>query len=181
MKLRERDADMGKYLNSRVPFEVYKEIAGTRFFVDKSLLLEDILNAAEIDGQKYLCITRPRRFGKSVMAGMVAAFFGKAVDAGDLFERLYIAGKENYRAHLNKHNVIYIDFSEMPRDCSNYRQYIARIQDGMNNDLARAYDDLVIDTTRATWDIMTDIFQEKGDKFVFVMDKCDSVVHMSFN
>ncbi len=180
MKLRERDADMGKYLNSRVPFEVYKEIAGTRFFVDKSLLLEDILNVAEIDGQKYLCITRPRRFGKSVMAGMVAAFFGKAVDAGDLFERLYIAGKENYRAHLNKHNVIYIDFSEMPRDCSNYRQYIARIQDGMNNDLARAYDDLVIDTTRATWDIMTDIFQEKGDKFVFVMDEWDAVFHMSF-
>ena len=44
---------MGKYLNSRVPFEVYKEIAGTRFFVDKSLLLEDILSAVEIDGQKY--------------------------------------------------------------------------------------------------------------------------------
>ncbi len=171
---------MGKYLNSRVPFEVYKEIAGTRFFVDKSLLLEDILNAAEIDGQKYLCITRPRRFGKSVMAGMVAAFLGKAVDAGDLFERLYIAGKENYRAHLNKHNVIYIDFSEVPRDCSNYRQYIARIQDGMNNDLVRAYDDLVIDTTRATWDIMTDIFQEKGEKFVFVMDEWDAVFHMSF-
>ena len=70
---------MGRYLNSRVPFEVYKEIAGTRFFVDKSLLLEDVLSAAEVDGQKYLCITRPRRFGKSIMACMVAAFFGKAV------------------------------------------------------------------------------------------------------
>ena len=150
---------MGKYLNSRVPFEVYKEIAGTRFFVDKSLLLEDILSAVEIDGQKYLCITRPRRFGKSIMAGMVAAFFGKAVDAGTLFERLEIAGNENYKFHLNKHNVIYIDFSEVPRDCTNYRQYIARIQDGINNDLARVYDDLSIDTERAVWDIMTDIFQ----------------------
>ena len=76
---------MGKYLNSSVPFEAYREIAGTRFFVDKSLLLEDILSTMEMDGQKYLCITRPRRFGKSVMANMVAAFFGKAVDAGTLF------------------------------------------------------------------------------------------------
>ena len=171
---------MGKYLNSRVPFEAYKEIAGTRFFVDKSLLLEDVLRGMEMDGQKYLCITRPRRFGKSVMANMVAAFFGKAVDAQGLFESLAIAGKENYKAHLNKHNVVYIDFSEVPRDCGNYRQYIARIQEGINNDLARAYDDLSIDIAKASWDIMTDIFQEKGEKFVFVMDEWDAMFHMSF-
>ena len=170
---------MGKYLNSRVPFEAYKEIARTRFFVDKSLLIGDILSAAETDGQKYLCITRPRRFGKSVMANMVAAFFGKAVDAGTLFERLAIAGNKKYKAHLNKHHVIYIDFSEVPRDYANYGQYIARIQDGINHDLAREYADLPIDTTRATWDIMTDIFQEKGEKFVFVMDEWDAMFHMS--
>ena len=66
---------MGRYLDSREPFESYRGIAGTRFFVDKTLLLEDILKAVEVDGQRYLCITRPRRFGKSVMANMVAAFF----------------------------------------------------------------------------------------------------------
>lgn len=148
---------MGKYLNSKAPFEAYKEIARTRFFVDKSLLIEDILSAAEIDGQKYLCITRPRRFGKSVMANMVAAFLGNAVDAGIIFEKLAIAGNKNYKAHLNKHHVVYIDFSEVPRDCTNYGQYIARIQDGINHDLARAYDDLSIDTTRAVWDIMTGV------------------------
>ena len=128
---------MGRYLNSRVPFEVYREIAGTRFFVDKSLILEEILSAVEVDGQKYLCITRPWRFGKSVMASMVAAFFGKVADAGNLFERLVIAGNEYYKAHLNRHNVVYIDFSEVPRDYTSYRQYIARIQDGINSDLAR--------------------------------------------
>ena len=71
---------MGRYLNSRMPFEIYREIAGTRFFVDKSLLLEDILSTWEADGQKYLCITIQRRFGKSIMACMVAAFFGKSAD-----------------------------------------------------------------------------------------------------
>ena len=49
--------------------------------MDKSLLLEDIFSAVGVDGQKYLCITRPWRFGKSVMANMVAAFLGKAADA----------------------------------------------------------------------------------------------------
>ena len=68
---------MGKYLNSRVPFEAYKEIARTRFFVDKSLLLEDILSAVEIDGQKYLCITRPRRFGKKCYGKYGCCIFWK--------------------------------------------------------------------------------------------------------
>ncbi len=91
------------------------------------------------------------------MANMVAAFLGNAVDAGIIFEKLAIAGNKNYKAHLNKHHVVYIDFSEVPRDCTNYGQYIARIQDGINHDLARAYDDLSIDTTRAVWDIMTGV------------------------
>lgn len=63
--------------------------------------------------------------------------FGKVADAGNLFERLVIAGNEYYKAHLNRHNVVYIDFSEVPRDYTSYRQYIARIQDGINSDLAR--------------------------------------------
>ena len=85
---------MGRYLNSMVPFETWKQIVGTRFFVDKTPLLEDVINAAEIDGQKFLCITRPRRFGKSVMAHMVGAYFGKASDSGSLFQALEIADSE---------------------------------------------------------------------------------------
>ena len=48
---------MGRYLNSNIPFETFKQIAGTRFFVDKTLLLWDLINAAEMDGQRFLCIT----------------------------------------------------------------------------------------------------------------------------
>ena len=171
---------MGRYLNSRAPFEVYKEIVRTRFFVDKSLLLEDILSAMEVDGQKYLCITRPRRFGKSIMASMIATFLGKAVDSKSLFEGLAIGGNENCKAHLNRHNVVYIDFSEVPRDCADYGQYIARIQDGLNNDLAKAYTDLSIDTAKAAWDILTDIFQVIGERYIFIMDEWDAIFHMSF-
>ncbi len=92
---------MGKYLNSRIPFETWKQISGTRFFVDKTLLLEDVLNAAWTDGQRFLCITRPRRFGKSVMANMVGAFLGKTSDGGGLFHNFAIAQTENYKKHLS--------------------------------------------------------------------------------
>ena len=72
---------MGIFLNSGLPFEEYKNIAATRFFVDKSSLIDEILSDITVDGQRYFCMTRPRRFGKSVMANMLGAFFGKAFDA----------------------------------------------------------------------------------------------------
>lgn len=57
------------------------------------------------------------------MANMVGAFLGKAVDAGALFDTLKIASSERYRTHLNRHCVVYIDFSRMPQDCSTYAAY----------------------------------------------------------
>ena len=111
---------MGRYLNSMVPFETWKQIAGTRFYVDKTWLLEDVLNTAETDGQKFLCITRPRRFGKSVIANMLAAFLGKASDSSGVFNNLAVAEIENYRKHLNQHNVIFLDCSRVPSGCCSY-------------------------------------------------------------
>lgn len=171
---------MGRYLNSRVPFEAWKQAAGTRFFVAKTLLLEDVLNAVEIDGQRFLCITRPRRFGKSVMANMVGAFLGKASDSGSIFSRLAVAGSAGYKRHLNQHNVIFIDFSRVPRGCTSYGQYIDRIQDGINQDLAEAYPEIRIDVCGTVWDNLADIFEKTGETFAFVFDEWDAVFHMPF-
>ncbi len=71
---------MGAFLNSIVPFEAYKTVAAGRYFVDKSGLIAELWPGLEAE-ERFYCITRPRRFGKSVMANMVGAFFGKAADA----------------------------------------------------------------------------------------------------
>ena len=70
---------------------------------------------------QHICITRPRRFGKTVMANMVAAYFGKGVDAGGLFDSLEIAGAEGYGENLNQFNVIAIDFSIKDDGCESYQ------------------------------------------------------------
>lgn len=171
---------MGRYLNSMVPFETWKQIAGTRFFVDKTLLLEDVLNAVEMDGQRFLCITRPRRFGKSVMANMIGAFLGKASDSESVFHNLAVAENENCKKHLNQYNVIFIDFSRVPRSCSSYEQYINRIQDGINQDLVEAYPKIRIDVSGTIWDNLLTVFEEIKETFVFVIDEWDAVFHMPF-
>lgn len=95
---------MGMFLNSKIPYESYNAIASDTYFVDKSLLLEELILAFG-RGNRYYCITRPRRFGKSVMANMVGAFFGKDTDGDCLFCDLAIAKSKNYEKHLNNHNM----------------------------------------------------------------------------
>lgn len=170
---------MGMFLNSKVPYTDYSGIVSEVYFVDKSNLLAELMPAL---GKKnrYFCITRPRRFGKSVMAGMIGAFFGKAVDAGSLFAHLRIAEDRNYASHINKHNVIYIDFSRMSESCDSYRAYISRIQSGLKEELIQEYSSLALDLSKAVWDILQLIFEKTGERFIFVMDEWDAIFHKSF-
>ncbi len=171
---------MGRYLNSRVPFEKYKQIAGTRFFVDKTLLLEDVIDAVDGDGQNYLCITRPRRFGKSVMANMVAAFWGNSAEKDGVFGKLQIASSQKDFTHINQYPVIYMDFSEIPEKCGSYDGYISRILESLKQDLMEEYPEIANDIQSSVWDILTEIFQKTGQKFVFVIDEWDAIFHMTF-
>ena len=171
---------MGIFLNTTIPYEAYRAVASTRFFVDKTRMIEEILDGLEFDGQRYVCITRPRRFGKTVMAAMLAAFMGKAAASGQVFDRLDIAGKERYKKHRNMYDVFYLDLSRMTENCSSYESYIFRILNGMKEDILNEFAGLCLDPEKAVWDILAEIFQKTGKKFVFVIDEWDAVFHMSF-
>ena len=108
---------MGLFLNSKLPYEQYKSSKTAKYYVDKSELLVELFDSIGTESP-YICITRPRRFGKSVAANMIAAFFGKGAEAEHLFCDLAVAKNEDFKKHLNSHNVIYIDFSIEPECCS---------------------------------------------------------------
>ncbi len=155
---------MGMFLNNIVPAERYKTIVRTRFFVDKTLMIAEMISSSSVDGQRYFCITRPRRFGKSVMADMIAAFFGRTAKSGSVFQNLNILRAENYQSNIskdhileyfNKYDMIYIDFSEVPEKCSSYDEYITRILEGLRADLREAFPEF-ISNRKSVWDIMTE-------------------------
>lgn len=170
---------MGMYLNSRAPFDFYKRIVSGKYFVDKSALLEELIPALTIN-ENLFCITRPRRFGKTVMANMIGAFFEKGVDASELFEDLAISKNKTYKEHLNQHNIIYVDFSRVAKDCFSFSQYMNRIQDGISKDLIETYQELKVDLTFAVWDILSIVLEKTGDTFIFILDEWDAIFHMSF-
>ena len=129
---------------------------------------------------QYICITRPRRFGKTIMANMLGAFFGKAWDASQIFDHLKIADSPEYHQYLNQYDIIYIDFSRLPENCTSYRQYINRIIIGLKNDLAEAYPEYQTDSIYALWDILSQISEQTDRQFVFIMDEWDAVFHLPF-
>lgn len=170
---------MGMYLNSIAPYDRYKTIFEDLYFVDKSALLEELFPELGRE-QRFFCITRPRRFGKTVMANMTAAFFGKARDSHCMFDSLKIAQSKKYEKYINRYSLIYIDFSETPKGCSCYQDYIARIEEGICRDLIEAYPQLELQREKAVWDILSLIFERTEQKFFFVMDEWDAIFHMSF-
>ena len=170
---------MSMFLNCFTVYDRYRAVLNSPYFVDKTLLLEELIPLL-CQEQRFVCSTRPRRFGKTVMANMIGAFFQKGADSCDIFDNLLIAGKEDYKNHLNRHNVIFIDFSEMPENCSSYSQYISRILSGLKQDLSNAFPELDIDKEKSVWDILTAVFEKNGQKFIFIMDEWDAVFHMSF-
>lgn len=67
---------MGRYLNSSTSYVLYKGQTEQPYFVDKSQMLSELFPFLD-SGNTHICITRPRRFGKTVMANMITAFLGK--------------------------------------------------------------------------------------------------------
>ena len=107
---------MGYFLNNEEPYVLYREAATQPYFVDKTAILNDLFPLID-STEKYVCITRPRRFGKTIMANLIGSFFSKAHDSTDLFDSLEIAGNESYSRFINQYNVIYIDFSDVDDEC----------------------------------------------------------------
>ncbi|MDO5425036.1 MAG: AAA family ATPase [Eubacteriales bacterium] len=170
---------MSRYLDTKKAFVLYSEVANSPYFVDKSAMLEELI---PLIGQerKYLCITRPRRFGKTVMANMISSFFGRGVDSRALFEKLEIGKSEKFAENINQYPVISMTLSEIPRACKTYEQYMNRIETGFVKDLKKAFPECEVEEGDAVWDILNDIFEETGSRFLFVLDEWDYLFHRDF-
>lgn len=185
---------MGVYLNSRNAYGLFRRDCASTYFVDKTNILAELVPLVETEeneigtpaldqgkGSKYVAIIRPRRFGKTVMANMIASFFGKGVDSERVFCNLNAAKYDWFDKHLNRHNVIHIMFNKMPDEVTTYTQYISRIKKGLLTDLQKAYPNAEIEKDEAVWDALTRVYEYcNGEKFIFVLDEWDCIFHKSF-
>ena len=163
------------YLNTKSPLILFEEARNTDIYVDKSMLMDKISSHIRTNS-KYICITRPRRFGKTINASMLGAYYTKGYDSSDLFNDLNIAQTDSYLSHLNCHNVIYMDLSQMPDECNQYHQYIASIRKKLRKDILENYSELINDD----YDSISQLLKETEDSFIFILDEWDSIFYKKF-
>ena len=132
---------MGIYVNPNN--EGFKSALRSRIYVDKTMLI-DFTNSILGTEQKYICITRPRRFGKSMAAKMLAAYYSCGCDSKKLFSNLKIAKTPNFESELNKNCVIALDIQKLRSKAIGLNQdKLLYIQKSVIKELKDIYPDCV--------------------------------------
>lgn len=171
---------MGIYLNSTTAYTLYKGETEDTYFVDKTRMLEELFPLVD-KGNAHICITRPRRFGKTVMANMIASFFSKGKDAQDVFQKLAISQSEKYSQYRNHFSVIHISFNDIAQPCNSYAQYIERITKHLCRDLKKEYPDVEFYEENNVIDMLLNIYaNDCTARFIFVLDEWDFIFHQNF-
>ena len=171
---------MGIYLNSKTAYILYKGETQNPYFVDKSQMLEELFPLVS-RGNSHICITRPRRFGKTVMANMIAAYFSKGCDANDIFQNLAVAQSPEYDKYRNKFSVIHISFNDIGEECISYKQYIEQIRECLVHDLKKEYPEAELYGKTDVAGILRYInAEEPTARFIFVLDEWDFIFHQDF-
>jgi hypothetical protein len=142
-------------------------------YVDKTGLIAEV-NKSLFTERKFTCVTRCRRFGKSMAAKMLAAYYDHSCDSRQLFTDLQIASDPKFEEHLNKYPVIYVDMTSFITSF-NDDQIITHIQEELINDIKEAYPQITYREGEHLMKYLQRISIETGEHFVFIIDEWDAI------
>lgn len=162
---------MGFYVNPSA--DAFRTILNYRNYVDKSELIA-YMNSVLDTPDMLVISTRPRRFGKSFAAKMLAAYYSKGTDSQSLFERLKIA-KLGYKEHLNKYDVLFIDIASFISLADDIRDTLADIQSEVISELKEEYPGCVRDNTKSLLKALMQVNAKTGNKFFVIIDEWDAL------
>ena len=141
-------------------------------YVDKSLLIATI-NETLYTERRFSCVSRCRRFGKSLAAKMLCAYYDQSCDSHKLFDDLKIASDKSYDQHLNKFPVIYLDLTSF---VSSKETGLAEKLDAcLLADISQAYPDIPIKSDDKLVNYLLRVSEAKGQQFIFIIDEWDAI------
>ena len=164
---------MGIYLNPGN--EVFRRTLAADIYVDKTMMLR-VLNSFIDKGNNYVCISRPRRFGKTIASEMIAAYYSKGCDSHELFEGLKISGAEGYDEKLNQYNVIKIDLNSVYQNTLDKSSIITRLTLEIKEEMRRQFDGVVIKDDDSLAQSILRVYTATGDTFIILIDEYDVLV-----
>ena len=142
-------------------------------YIDKSPLIS-IVNATLNTEHCMSCVTRCRRFGKSMAAKMLCAYYDHSCDSLRLFEDLKIASDPAFRQHLNKYPVIYLDISDFVTRFKD-EAIVEHIKEEVTADIHAAYPDVPFYEKDDLMELLIRIASTTGQQFIFIIDEWDAI------
>ena len=142
-------------------------------YVDKSGLIA-VINATLNTKQMFSCVSRGRRFGKTMAAEMLASYYDHSCDSRSLFADLEIAKDPSFEQHLNKYPVIYLDMTDFITQYKD-ESIVTHIKEELKKDICAAYPDVPVDKSDDPMGCLLRIAAYTGERFVFIIDEWDAI------
>lgn len=167
---------MGLFVNpDNTAFQV---ALNSEIYVDKTGLIE-YTNSVVNTLQGYICNSRPRRFGKSVTANMLTAYYSKGCDSSALFDNLAISSSKDYKKYMNKFDVIHFDVQWFIEPDGNVENVVSYMQKVILKELINEYSDVIDKNVKGLPDAMSMITEKTGNRFVVIIDEWDVLIRDS--
>ncbi len=163
---------MGAYLNpGNRKFQIS---LNSKIYVDKSLLIQE-LNELIDTSQRFVCVSRPRRFGKSITIEMLAAYYAQEIDSFNQFKSLKIAETKTFEKYRNKYPVIQVNMQEFLSETNNVDEMLELLQKSIMWELKKEYANCnFFDDTKLARS-MQDIFSQTSQEFIILIDEWDCI------
>ncbi|MBQ1266145.1 MAG: AAA family ATPase [Proteobacteria bacterium] len=168
---------MGVYLNPSK--SIFNDCALSEIYVDKSGLLQHLNRWVSRDG-RFVCLTRPRRFGKSMAAAMIAAYYCNAYDSHDIFDKLEVHTIPTYEQHINQYAVISFDAQSFRDRVDSPLDFVPSLHRAIGEELKAQWPDILADINGIANQLIA-VHARTGTKFVILIDEWDSIFRRDRN
>lgn len=164
---------MGRFVNSSNG--AFQDALDSEIYVDKTGLLE-YTNQVMDTTAKFICNSRPRRFGKSITADMLMAYYSTGCDSEEMFSGLAISKSPDYKKHLNQYDVIHLDIQWFLANVGNADQIVSYITQSVLEELREMYPGKLPPEVCVLPEALSRIREALGKKFIVIIDEWDVLI-----
>ena len=162
---------MGIYINKGNL--AFKKVLNSNY-VDKSGFIAVVNSTIDTESQ-YICATRCRRFGKSMMAKMLCAYYDKSCNSRELFKGLAIEKDPSFETHLNRYNVLYLDVTDFTTQSDYKGRLVKSMQEEIIEEVKRTFPNVSYKENSDLMGCLQSIYTQTGERFYFIIDEWDAI------
>ena len=164
---------MGRFVNPKI--NAFQDVLNSEIYIDKTGLLE-YTNKVIDTTSKFICNSRPRRFGKSITADMLTAYYSRGNDTEEMFKDLNIGKTADFKKHLNQYDVIHLDIQWCMEPAGSPDMVISYITQNTIDELREYYPGILSENLKSLPEALSRINAVTGNKFIVIIDEWDVLI-----